>query len=150
GLMPLLAFPGGYGGMVHCEGDRVTLSCCIRRDRLSALRGRGANEAGDAVLGEIQDACVGVQRALAGARRAGPWLATGPIQPGIRVRANHGVFQVGNCAGEAHPVVAEGISMALQGAWLLAEQLLAWRRAGGQRPALHAVGEEYAARWRHA
>src|SRR5262249_24279268 len=31
GLMPLLAFPGGYGGMVHCDGGRASLSCCIRR-----------------------------------------------------------------------------------------------------------------------
>jgi len=31
-LMPLLAFPGGYGGMVHSDGGRTSLSCCIRRD----------------------------------------------------------------------------------------------------------------------
>ncbi len=38
GLMPLLAFRGGYGGMVRCEDDLVSLSCCVRRDRLAALR----------------------------------------------------------------------------------------------------------------
>src|SRR4029077_11902151 len=38
-LMPLLAFPGGYGGMVHCEEGRVSLSCCVRRDRLISIRG---------------------------------------------------------------------------------------------------------------
>src|SRR5262249_8234072 len=38
GLMPLLAFPGGYGGMVHTDGGRVSLSLCIRRDCLARLR----------------------------------------------------------------------------------------------------------------
>ena len=37
-LMPLLAFPGGYGGMVHTDGGRVSLSCCIRRDQLERCR----------------------------------------------------------------------------------------------------------------
>ena len=37
-LMPLLAFPGGYGGMVHTDGGRVSLSCCIRRDTLERCR----------------------------------------------------------------------------------------------------------------
>lgn len=149
GLMPLLAFPGGYGGMVHCDGDRVSLSCCVRRDRLATLRGRRNDAAGEVVLNAIRSSCLGVRRALEGARRVGPWLATGPIRPGIRVGANRGIFRVGNCAGEAHPVVAEGISMALQAAWILAQQLLAWRRAGGNVAALHAVGEDYAAHWRH-
>lgn len=32
----LLAFPGGYGGMVWAGDGRLSLSCCIRRDTLSA------------------------------------------------------------------------------------------------------------------
>ena len=67
----------------------------------------------------------------AGARLQGGWLATGPIRPGIRLPAQCGVFLVGNAAGEAHPVVAEGISMAMQAAWLLARTFLASR--GGPR-----------------
>jgi hypothetical protein len=57
---------------------------------------------------------------------------------------------VGNCAGEAHPVIAEGISMALQGAWLLANGLRAWRPASDPRAALGAVAQAYAAAWRRA
>ena len=30
GLMPLLIFPGGYGGMVHTNAERASVSCCIR------------------------------------------------------------------------------------------------------------------------
>jgi flavin-dependent dehydrogenase len=148
-LMPLLVFPGGYGGMVHGDDGRVSLSCCVRRDRLAALRGGTGVAAGPAVLEHIEHSCLGVRRALAGATRLGPWLATGPIRPGIRVRANRGIFLVGNSAGEAHPVVAEGISMALQAAWLVAGRLIAWRH-GGEAVSLHAVGEDYAAAWRRS
>jgi flavin-dependent dehydrogenase len=151
-LMPLLAFPGGYGGMVHTDGGRVSLSCCVRRERLAALRiARLANElpegAGDAVLGHILNSCRGVREALGAARRDGPWLAVGPLRPGIRVRANGGIFAVGNAAGEAHPVVAEGISMAMQSAWLLTRRLIA---CGPNWRDWNAVGVDYARAWRRA
>ena len=128
-LMPLLAFPGGYGGTVHCDGGRISLSCCIRRDRLERIRSQCAGDAGDAVQAHIAAVCVGAAQALAGARRDGPWLAAGPIRPGIRLQCRDGIFPVGNAAGEAHPVIAEGISIALQSAWLLARYLIAWRNA---------------------
>jgi 2-polyprenyl-6-methoxyphenol hydroxylase-like FAD-dependent oxidoreductase len=149
GLMPLLVFPGGYGGMVHCDQGRVSLSCCVRRDLLDGLH-RGNGAAGEAVLEHIAESCAGVRRALAGARLQGPWLATGPIRPGIRVKADGGLFLVGNAAGEAHPAVAEGISMALQGAWLLARRLSAWRDGGRSAAGLHAAAVGYAADWRAA
>jgi flavin-dependent dehydrogenase len=149
-LMPLLAFPGGYGGMVHSDGGRVSLSCCVRRDRLAELRlARNAETevAGEVVLGHILDSCRGVRDALGGARRDGPWLAAGPLRPGIRVRGDGGLFAVGNAAGEAHPVVAEGISMAMQSAWLLASRLIA---RGPNYYGWDSVGREYARAWRRA
>jgi flavin-dependent dehydrogenase len=147
-LMPLLAFPGGYGGMVHCDDGRVSLSCCIRRDRLSQIRGASRTDAGEAVLAHILGSCRGARAVLDGASRDGPWLAAGPIRPGIRPRRRGGAFPVGNAAGEAHPVVAEGISMAMQSAWLLAERLTAWRAAGRWTGALSVVGDDYARAWR--
>ncbi len=149
GLMPLLAFPGGYGGMVHCDAGRVSLSCCVRRDRLERVRAGGI-EAGEAVLSHIRAWCPGVRQALAGAEREGEWLAAGPIRPGVRPRAQTGLFPVGNAAGEAHPAVAEGISMALQSAWLLARRLTDWRRQGGTDADLRAHGDAYAADWRRS
>jgi 2-polyprenyl-6-methoxyphenol hydroxylase-like FAD-dependent oxidoreductase len=150
-LMPLLSFPGGYGGMVHCEGERVSLSCCVRRDRLEELRRGTSVTAASAVLEHIKGSCRGVRQVLASARLDGPWLATGPLRPGIRVGSgNGGVFVVGNCAGEAHPVIAEGISMAIQGAALLVARLGAWREQGRRISYLPQVRQEYAARWRRA
>ncbi len=137
GLMPLLAFPGGYGGMVHADEGRVSISCCVRRAALAEVRRRYPGEAGDAVQAHLLESCLGVRQALARARRLGPWLAAGPIRPGIRLPGREGVFFVGNAAGEAHPVIAEGISMALQSSWLLVQHLLAGRD-----------GQAYAAHWR--
>ena len=143
-LMPLLAFPGGYGGMVHSDDGRVTLSCCIRRDRLQQYRQQHPTlNAGGAVLHTIMASCRGVRDVLENASINDAWLAAGPIRPGQRPRCENGIFRIGNAAGEAHPVVAEGISMALQSAWLLCRELTA-----GSAPDRAAC--RYDAAWRAA
>jgi flavin-dependent dehydrogenase len=133
GVMPLLAFPGGYGGMVHSDGGRVTLSCCIRRDRLGQAREIHGGKAGEAVLCHLLASTAGVRRALVRATLEDSILASGPIRPGIRACHRDGIFFVGNVAGEAHPIIAEGISMAIQSSWLLAQRLLADGPAAGPR-----------------
>jgi flavin-dependent dehydrogenase len=147
-LMPLLVFPGGYGGMVRSDGGRVTLSCCIRRDALADCRRRHRGAlAGEAVLAHIRAACRGVREATAHASLDGAWLSAGPIRPGIRTRYRDGMFFVGNIAGEAHPVIAEGISMAMQSALLLARRLLADPRGPGSDRTIARDGAAYAADW---
>jgi flavin-dependent dehydrogenase len=155
-LMPLLIFPGGYGGMVQTDGGRLSLSCCIRRDALEGCRRRWgiAGErarAAAAVFAHIQASCRGAREALSGAALDGAWLSAGPIRPGIRPFRHEGIFTVGNAAGEAHPIVAEGISMAIQSAWLLCEQLAARKDAALAADAsrvLAAIGYEYERSWR--
>lgn len=147
GLMPLLAFPGGYGGMVHTDHGRVSLSCCIRRDTLARLRAGQHGSAGAAVLAHIMQHCDGVRQALSGAQREGAWLASGPLQTGVRRLHRDGIFAVGNAAGEAHPVVAEGLSMAMQGAWILSAILGAGREQVLQGET-GASGTAYARAWR--
>ena len=137
GLMPLLAFPGGYGGMVESDGGLLSLSCCIRRDVLGQIRGAG-ERAGAAVLRHLRASMRGAEAALQGATLHEAVLAAGPIRPGIRPRFRNGVYFTGNLAGEAHPVIAEGISMAIQASQLLARLLL----AHGER-----AGPAYAAGW---
>jgi flavin-dependent dehydrogenase len=136
GLMPLLAFPGGYGGLVHSDAGRTSLSCCIRRDALEGARARHGGKAAQAVLAHILETTKGARLALGDAVLQGSFLATGPIHPGIRKRQQDGVFFTGNIAGEAHPVIAEGISMAIQSSGLLAQLLIAGR------------GEAYAREWK--
>jgi flavin-dependent dehydrogenase len=120
GLLPVLAFPGGYGGIVVADGGQTTLACCIRRDALRASRAaipRAA--AGMAVEATLRRSCPRAGDALADARRDGSWLSVGPIRPGIRLSAPCGVFRIGNAGGESHPLIGEGIAMALQSARLL-------------------------------
>ena len=124
-LLPVLSFVGGYGGMVQGGGGILTLACCIRQDKLEACRSASPGlRAGDAVEALLKHECRGVAQALQGAHTAGPWLASGPISPGIRLRLNENFFRIGNAAGEAHPIIGEGISMAIQSAWLLCAELL--------------------------
>ena len=152
-VMPLLAFPGGYGGMVHTDGGRVSLSCCIRRDQLERCRRLAPHaSAGAAVLAHVQASCKGVALALGGARADGAWVSSGPLRPGIHTFGHEGIFAVGNAAAEAHPIVAEGISMAIQSAALLCAQLIARPEArnGALRSgeAREHVRQAYATAWR--
>jgi hypothetical protein len=173
----VLAFAGGYGGMVLADGGAMTLACCIG---LSALqRARRANPglpAGEVVQAYLQQHCQGVADALRGARRSGEWLSVGPIRPGLAAAAAAEAaaaaaaaptagalapFRIGNAAGEAHPLIGEGISMALQSAWLLSTLLMEHPQVRGSgigsgcdgsgRTALEAqrsVHERYRAQWR--
>ena len=145
--MPLVLFPGGYGGLVTSQGWRTSFSCCIRRDALLACRAEhGRATAGEAVLAHAIASCHGLRDALEGAERDGPWLGAGPIRPGIRTLDRGRLFAVGNAAGEAHPLVAEGISMAIQSGWLLAAQLT---QAGGLGDkALASARSGYSRAWR--
>jgi flavin-dependent dehydrogenase len=148
-VMPLLAFRGGYGGLVHSDKGRVTLSCCIRRDRLQKLRQRYLGmSAGEAVLRHISSECLGVRQVLRAAQREGRWLSAGPIRPGIRRQYAEGVFYVGNVAGEAHPIVAEGISMAMQSGWLLSQVLLKAKDKMMVNKNLAEIGRNYTNQWR--
>ena len=148
-LMPLVAFPGGYGGMVNTGPNQLSLSCCVRRDQLELCRKRWPrHRAGDAVLAHILEHCAGAAEVLAAATRDGPWLAAGPIQIGTRGFFRHGIFAVGNAAAEVHPVVAEGISIAIQSSALLCEALQPHLAVPLTHSAMAAVHRQYAAAWR--
>ena len=151
GLLPVLSFEGGYGGMVVSGKNLTTVAGCIRRDRFDALRNaRPGLSAGDTFYAMLRRECAGVGQALRTAQREGPWLAAGPLHTGMHVRGDDQMFRIGNAAGEAHPIIGEGMSMALQSAWLLCQHLL----AAGSRDEdsnivwQQRVAERYAAQWR--
>ena len=146
-LMPLLVFPGGYGGMVWSDSGRLSVSCCIRRDALFEARSIHGNvSAGEAVERHIVASCRGVREALRHASIEDGWLAAGPIRPGIRARYADDIFRVGNLAGEAHPLIAEGISMAMQSGWLLGSQLA--HGGSGDKAGRQRIGRAYSGLWR--
>ena len=55
---------------------------------------------------------------------------------------------VGNAAGEAHPIVAEGISMAIQSSSLLCSRLMAHRPGALTQHLLDSLAVSYADSWR--
>ena len=152
GFLPVLMFPGGYGGMVLGDHGLFTLACCIRADRLEALRRAAPGKpAGDVVQDMLERECRGVNDALRGATREGAWLASGPLAPGVRLRSDEAVFRIGNAAGEVHPIIGEGMSMALQSARLLCSKLVQARSSGPSPNTANwqrAVHTSYAAEWR--
>jgi flavin-dependent dehydrogenase len=148
GRMPVIAFPGGYGGLVQSNEGRLSFACCIRRDSLVQCRsGVAGMSAGAAVLTHLFRTCRGVREALDGATREERWLAVGPLRPGLRAMCSEGYFAVGNALGEAHPIVGEGISMAIQSAWLLCERLIAAPR-GATSATWSTIGRDYEAAFR--
>jgi flavin-dependent dehydrogenase len=150
-LMPLLSFPGGYGGMVQADAGRTSLSCCLRRDVVESLDRRAGTSAGDAVLDYIHKTTPALAELLPPSTTVEDrWLSAGPIRPGIRATYIDGIYRVGNAAGEAHPVVAEGISMAMQSAALLAERLIAARDKVAHRPVRDAIADDYRRVWRES
>ena len=151
GVLPVLAFEGGYGGMVVADAGNTTLACCIRRDRLDTARRESFGlRAGEAVEAMLLRDCAGVRQALRTATRDGAWLAAGPINPGIRLRADDELLRIGNAAGEAHPIIGEGMSMALQSAFMLCARLVDAKHFA-QLPDVdrqREVARLYAAQWR--
>jgi len=146
GLMPLFVFPGGYGGLVETHDGLVSFSCCVRRKVLSAIRARYEETAptpGEAVVAHLIATVRGMREVLGSAETEGSILYTGPIRPGIRKGYENGVFKVGNAAGEAHPIIAEGITMAMQSSWILSEEWI----AAGQDGDPENVAKQYRKRW---
>ena len=134
GVISVLALNGGYGGMVLAKGGITTIACCIRRDRLSELRSAAIGQrASDVVEAWLKQECAEVQNALHSAVRDGAWLTTGPLAPGVRIDARDTMFKVGNAAGEAHPILGEGMSMALQSGAMLSAHLLGYASGDRQR-----------------
>jgi flavin-dependent dehydrogenase len=152
-LMPLVLFRDGYAGLVHCDGGRVSASCCVRFDRLQRLRReRPELSAAEAAFAYLESESAVMRRWMKGARREGAFLAAGPIRPGVRGTGAEGLYLVGNAAGEPQPAIAEGITMAMQSSWLLCRELTARREGivtpGSRCEALKEVTDAYRREWR--
>jgi menaquinone-9 beta-reductase len=149
GRIVLAPFPGGYAGLVERSEGRCTLACCIRREGLARARAAHPGvSAGDALLLDLLEKNPLLGKALRHGTREGAWLAAGPLRPGRRPVVQNGVFVVGNAAAEAHPLVGEGIGLALQSSALLAPLLARALEGGYSALAARRVGLAYAWQWR--
>lgn len=164
GRLWVLALDGGYGGMVLTRdatgAEETVVACCVRRATLLRAR-RFAPELtpAQAVQEVILARCASVRDALAPASLKADWISAGPLAPGLRREVSRqGVLRIGNAAAEAHPIIGEGIGMALQSAWLLATLLVAQvgprralartQTAADWSAALNVVALAYARAWR--
>jgi menaquinone-9 beta-reductase len=120
GLVP---FAGGYAGVLELGNGAATFACSVRRAALRALR-RSRMSAGEALFRHVLASSTALEDALGDGIHEGPWLAVGPLRPGIRPLVRDGIFAVGNAAGEVHPIVGEGITLALESASALAAPLI--------------------------
>lgn len=142
GAIVLRPFRGGYAGLVVRGEGRATFACCVQRAALARMRVRGL-PAGESVF----RACMPDD---AGMAREGPWLAAGPLRPGLRPLYRERVFAIGNAAGESHPVIGEGIAGAMQSAALLAAPLATALHEGWSPSAERRVARVYARAWRRS
>lgn len=150
GVLPVLSFPGGYGGMVVTDHGAVTIAFCIQRRTLAQARaGFPGHRPQESAAQWVMSHCEAVRQMLHGAAQETKWVAAGPIHPGIRIgQASQSAFPVGNAAGETHPIIGEGVSMALQSAVLLAD-LIAPHKEWASDPRWQAtMRREYASAWR--
>jgi flavin-dependent dehydrogenase len=149
GLLPVVALDGGYGGIVVANAGRTTVALCLRRDALRALRIRNHGvPAALAVEKHLRESCRGIRDALRDAQREGSWLTVGPLRPGIRLHETAGVFRVGNASGESHPLIGEGISMALQSSRVLVDCLIRHAPRVTDAKALRTAHDAYEKAWR--
>jgi menaquinone-9 beta-reductase len=138
----LAAAPGLYAGLVRTSdlaaAPRYSLALVIRRRRIDDI-----GNSGEAQFQDLLRANPAFAALLTDASRLSPWLASGPLQPGIREVYRDGRFFIGNAAGEVHALVGEGLTLALVSAQLLANSLTCTTRAG-----LADAGRNYEGRWR--
>ena len=148
GAIAIAPFPGGYGGALCIEDGRATYACCIRRDVLAAVRAASPGlAAGEATFGHALKHAAGLQRAFRAAQLDDRWLASGPLLKAAPRPYADGIFAVGNAAGEMHPVIGEGLAMAMLSARLVSETLAAVPQARWSGEASASAGHMYAARW---
>lgn len=148
-LMPLVMFPGGYGGMVYTDQNRTSFSFCIRRNILEQCRHRCPNrKAAEAAFAYIRQSSAVVSQVFAQASLEGQWYSIGPLRPGVQAcGCGGGIFFVGNAAGEAHPIIADGINMAIQSAWILCQLLASTAPSELGNQALTIISRLYAKQW---
>ena len=147
-MMPLVMFPGGYGGMVYTDQNRTSFSFCIRRNILEQCRHRWPDrKAAEAAFAYIRQSSAVVSQVLTQASLDGQWYSMGPLRPGVRTCGHGGIFFVGNAAGEAHPIIADGINMAIQSAWILCQFLVRTAPSEMGDQTLTIIRRLYAKQW---
>jgi flavin-dependent dehydrogenase len=125
GMVELHLFPGGYAGLQMVEGARANLCLVVRRATFASLGARW-----EALLAHLLAACPALRARLDGAEACARPLAIAAIPYGLLHEDARGPWRLGDQAAVIPSFTGEGMSLALHGARLAAEDLLAGRGAG--------------------
>ena len=126
GLLRVSSFAGGHASLLMADRDTVTLTLCLRRAQLAECRQRFPDHpAADAAVAYLTSACAATGALLAAAEQRGAWIA-----------------------GAAHPMLGDGVDMAIESAVLLARMLIAAGRDDLQARSLGLLHAAYLNAWR--
>jgi flavin-dependent dehydrogenase len=135
--------------MVTTDDGFASISACVERSTIEKLRrNAGAKDVGPLFEEHLLSNIEQLNVVLDGSRRVGKWLTAGVVVPEGHTRSRDGILAVGNAAGESHPIVAEGISMAIQGAGVLHSVLEGIDPKSIDEALLDHLADEYDRRWR--
>jgi 2-polyprenyl-6-methoxyphenol hydroxylase-like FAD-dependent oxidoreductase len=107
-----------YGGLAPIEGGRWNAAFSVPATRVRDSRGDL-----DALFTQLVSENVTLARRLAGASRAGPWLAAPLPRFAVQRRWPQNVIPVGNAAAAIEPIGGEGMGLAIRSAELGAAAL---------------------------
>ncbi len=108
----------GYVGLARQENGYVNICALTTQE---ALQHWGPSL--DGVLSHFMDENPVLRDHVRDARRVSSWLATGPVQLGVRHLSRERTFYVGDAACVVDPFAGEGMSMALYGSRLVLQAL---------------------------
>lgn len=145
GRVELHTFPGGYCGLSEIEGD-ARVVCFLAEERVFQAQDGGMHGGVDAFVTWMASQNPRLGAWLKEAERIHPrWISIAQV-PFVDKPAMEGdVLMAGDSAGLIVPLAGNGISMALEGGMLAADQLGRWLR--GDLPA-DDLRREYPAAWR--
>jgi len=96
-LMPMIVFPGGYGGLVTTDKGFMSISACVERSTLERLRKDSpSKELGPLFEQHLLANVTPLRSILEGSKRVGKWLTAGVVAPGSHTRSRDGILAVGN------------------------------------------------------
>jgi flavin-dependent dehydrogenase len=115
GTVGLHLVPGAYGGTCRIEGGLTNF--CALLPEAAVRRHRGD-------LDRVVRACLGRNPNLAhlveSGVAAGEWKTVAGVRVEVSTPRLHGIFYAGDCQGTVDPLGGQGMTMALQGAEILA------------------------------